>query len=808
MSSLDKSKSFTNKYQTHKPVAFGCYIKSFNEKICKSRFYRYTAESEEDDVAQKFVEYLEKEFKEIYKKCISYNVKRFKKFNKNNMTENDKINYENATHCHICEKELGEDKVIDHCHLTGKYRGAAHKECNLNYKIPKFFPVIIHNLSGYDSHLFINNLAKTEGKIKLIPNNEEKYISFSKEIVVGTYKDKESGKMKDVIRDIRFIDSLKFMQSSLDKLVNNLPKESFENSKKYNAGEKLELLLRKGVFPYDWLDDFDKLNETQLPPKEAFYSKLRGEDISEDDYKHAKKVWETFNMKTMRDYLNLYLQSDVLLLADVFENFRDVCQTNYGLDPAWYYTAPGLAWDAMLKLTKIELEMIINIDMLIMFEKGVRGGISQISNRYAKANNPYMKEYDTKIATNYIQYLDANNLYGGAMSEPLPTHDLKWMAEKDIENWRNTPCILEVDLKYPRHLHDLHSDYPLAPERIKVNRVEKLIPNLNNKNNYVVHHETLKKYESLGLEVTNIHRGIKFKESAWLKPYIDLNTKLRAQAKNDFEKEFFKLMNNSVFGKTMENLRKRVDIRLVTNEKDAKKLISKANYNRRTIFSENLMAIHMNKTHIEYNKPIYLGMCILDISKAIMYDFHYNYIKPKYGEKAKLLMTDTDSLVYDIETEDFYKDISLDVREKFDTSNYPKNHPSGIETGVNKKVIGKFKDETGGKIITEFVGLRAKLYSFKTDDGKETKKDKGIKKSVVENSIRFDDYKECLENKVNQMREMQVIRSYKHFVYTETVNKVALSADDDKRIICKDGKHTLPYGHYLTKTELGGNSVS
>ena len=220
------------------------------------------------------------------------------------------------------------------------------------------------------------------------------------------------------------------------------------------------------------------------------------------------------------------------------------------------------------------------------------------------------------------------------------------------------------------------------------------------------------------------------------------------------------------------------------------------------------MAVHMNRTHIKYNKPIYLGMCILDISKAMMYDFHYNYIKPKYGEKAKLLMTDTDSLVYDIETEDFYKDISPDVREMFDTSNYPKNHPSGIETGVNKKVIGKFKDEAGGRIITEFVGLRAKLYAFRMDDGEEVKKDKGIKKSVVENSIRFDDYKECLENKVKQMREMQVIRSYKHFVYTETVNKVALSADDDKRIIQEDGIRTLPYGHYLTKTELGGNCVS
>ena len=164
-----------------------------------------------------------------------------------------------------------------------------------------------------------------------------------------------------------------------------------------------------------------------------------------------------------------------------------------------------------------------------------------------------------------------------------------------------------------------------------------------------------------------------------------MNTNLRAKGNNDFEKDFFKLMNNCVFGKTMENIRNRVDIKLVTNEKDAKKLISKPNFKHRTIFCENLVAIHMKKTKLVFNKPVYLGMGILDLSKTIMYNFHYNYIKPKYGEKAKLLFTDTDSLTYDIETKDFYKDISPDVRDKFDTSNFPKNHSSGIETGVNKK---------------------------------------------------------------------------------------------------------------------------
>ena len=262
-----------------------------------------------------------------------------------------------------------------------------------------------------------------------------------------------------------------------------------------------------------------------------------------------------------------------------------------------------------------------------------------------------------------------------------------------------------------------------------------MIPNLWDKEKYVIHHQTLKQYLSLGLKLTKIHRGISFHEEDWMKPYIELNTELRTKAKNDFEKDFFKLMNNSVFGKTMENIRNRVDIHLVTNEKDADKLISKPNYQGRTIFSENLLAIHMKKTRIYFNKPTYLGFSILDLSKTLIYDFHYNYIKPKYGEKAKLLFTDTDSLMYEIETEDFYKDISEDVEEKFDTSNFPENHPSGIKTGVNKKVIGMFKDEVGGKQITEFVGLRAKLYSFKMgNERSESKRSEEEEKKNVKES--------------------------------------------------------------------------
>ena len=263
-----------------------------------------------------------------------------------------------------------------------------------------------------------------------------------------------------------------------------------------------------------------------------------------------------------------------------------------------------------------------------------------------------------------------------------------------------------------------------------VNEVEKLISTLNNKQKYVIHHRNLKQYLEMGLKLKKIHRVIKFKEEPWLKPYIELNTKLRAEGKNDFEKDFFKLMNNSVFGKTMENIRKRVDIKLVNSRKIALKYAAKPNFECWKIFDENLIAIHMKRVKLLFDKPVFCGMAILDISKTLIFDFHYNYIKPKFKEKAKLLFTDTDSLCYEIETEDFFQDISQDVKEKFDTSNFPKIHPSNIPTGVNKKVIGMMKDEAGGKIIEEFVGLRPKLYSFKMhEDKKEEKKCKGIKKN-------------------------------------------------------------------------------
>ena len=231
-----------------------------------------------------------------------------------------------------------------------------------------------------------------------------------------------------------------------------------------------------------------------------------------------------FEMKTFRDYHNLYNKTDVLLLTDVFENFRDICLENYELDPAWYFTSPELAWDAALKITGVKLEFLSHVDMLLMFEKGIRGGISAICNRYGKVNKIIHGNFNPKEPTKFIAYLDANNLYGWAMSKNLPAHGFEWMNEEELKDWKNQKCILEVDMDYLKRLHDYHNDYSLAAENLKIENVEKLIPKVNSKEKYVLHCKNLKQCEEMGLKIQKIHRGIKFKSSPWLKEYIDLNT--------------------------------------------------------------------------------------------------------------------------------------------------------------------------------------------------------------------------------------------------------------------------------------------
>ncbi|XP_055856053.1 uncharacterized protein LOC129919224 [Episyrphus balteatus] len=609
-------KSFSNNIQMHEPFSFAYYIKcNYDDSLSKFVLYRG------DECTENFMNNLKEDaqrISSILKKEIPMKT----------LTKEQDTDFINAKKCFICGDNLNENRVRDHDHLTGQFRGAAHSECNLKYQIPDFIPVILHNLSGYDSHFIVKEFGDSDEKIDVIPTNKERYISFTKYIKTG---------INNSSIQLRFIDSLRFMASSIDKLSKNLNRNQFiETKKAFQKDEEFNLVMKKGVFPYEYVSSAEKLKDTKLPPKSAFYSTLNSSSITDEDYLHAQIVWNTFNMKTLGEYSDVYLKTDVMLLADIFENFRNVCIKTYDLDPCQYYTAPGLSWDAMLKSTKVELELFTDIDMIHFIQKGIRGGLSQCTGRYAKANNKYMSNFDESKKSTFLGYFDVNNLYGWAMSQYLPINNFRWLSDEELKclniesivDNSNKGYILCVDLDYPDYLHDLHNDLPFCPENLKPpyknSKNTKLIANEFDKTRYVIHYRNLKQCLANGLILKKVHKVLEFNQSAWLKSYIDLNTQLRTLSTNDFEKDFYKLMNNSVFGKTMENVDKRVDVKLITKwdsvgkRLGANSLISKPNFHSRSIIHEDLVVIQMNRLKLEALQQQQLPFVVFD-ENALIY---------------------------------------------------------------------------------------------------------------------------------------------------------------------------------------------
>ena len=411
------------------------------------------------------------------------------------LPDDQRIEYEMAIACSECKQQFTDSnqKVRHHCHLSGRYLSILCNNCNLKIKYRKrkskkqvekelkrefekddyyHIPVIMHNLKGYDAHFIIKNFNKkfveqADGHfddVGITAVNMEQFISFD-------------------IYYLRFIDSVQFLKASLDTLVKNLSKacddfELFKHTRQhtYCDTKNYKLLCAKGIFPYEWFTNVAKLDETSLPSKDAFFSELNDEGITDEEYTHAHTVWAECQCKTFKKYHDLYMKCDVLLLADVFESFRNMCMRSYGLDPAHFLTLPSFAWASMLKQTKVELRLITDNEMEVFVASSIRGGVSTISHRHVVANNPYVEDYNDKEPSTYIAYLDANNLYGWAMSQYLPFDDFTFLPVEYVDCFdymnvapdAHTGYILEVDLTYPDHLHDSHNDYPLAPESLLI----------------------------------------------------------------------------------------------------------------------------------------------------------------------------------------------------------------------------------------------------------------------------------------------------------------------------------------------------
>ena len=484
---------------------------------------------------------------------------------------------------------------------------------------------------------------------------------------------------------MKFHDSFQFKPKSLDVLSKTLEDDEVKYFVASCTTSHFDLVLRKGVYPFDYLDSVERFDKTELPSQAAFFNKLSSSSCSDIDYAHASRVWDAFGCETIADYHDVYLQLDVLLLVDFFEKFRRTCLDFYSLDPLHYYTTPGLAWDAALRMSRVELELITDENIYNLIEHNIRGGISMISTRNARANNPsFPSTYDDKLPRQDLIYLDANNSYGCAMLQFLPTHGFRLLSSDEItvlelENLRDDSedgYIYEVDLHYPTKLHNQHNDYPLAPESLVIDREmysptqqsvfpesipqKKLTPNLRDKTRYVVHYRNLKLDVQLGLVITKVYRVLTFKQSPWLKAYIDFNTHHRSLSDNGFLRDFFKLMNNSVCGKTQENLRKRMQVDLITDAAVLCKRVAKPSFCRGIPITDCLTVVQCKIQTLVLNKPICVGFTVLELSKLHMYDFHYNHMKVKYtrADRLRLLFTDTDSLAYAVQTENIYEDMA------------------------------------------------------------------------------------------------------------------------------------------------------
>ncbi|XP_003243221.1 uncharacterized protein LOC100569006 [Acyrthosiphon pisum] len=837
-------------YAYHVVAAEGVPTELFDQFDIPRAPVIFRGSATEDDVAKRFVrdvlgvaDKIARLYKEVNVPII--------------MSVEDCRVHEAQTMCDLCSCAFSEQncKTAHHDHLSGRFLKTLCNTCNLKLKTPKFVPCFLHNLSNYDAHFIVTNLANDDNnRISVIANTEEKYISFSKYINNSF--------------SVRFIDTCRFMASSLAHLAENLSSANFDKFRevaKVFAPSEMSLVTRKGVYPYEYTDSWDKLQVPSLPDKFQFYSALTETHVCDEDYDHATRVWNHFGCTTLGAYSDLYLKVDVLLSADVFENFRDICMATYHLDPAHYYTSPGFSFDCMLHFTKVQLELLIDFEKVLFLESGTRGGLVQASKRHARANNPETPGYNAEEPNTSLIYLDANNLYGYAMCQYMPIGDFVWysgnpeVALAQLEWMRATDDIgrfYEVDIIYSQDLHDVQNDLPFLPHSSipHGSTVRKLMATFQRKEHYVVHYMNLKQAMAHGVVVEKTHRVLEFRQSPWLAPYINLNTELRKQAKNKFEEKFFKDLNNSVYGKTFENMRLRFNLELVSCPVRMRKLINRPTFKYCTTYNENLSVVTQHTKEVDFCKPIYIGFAVLELSKVVMYGFHYDVMKRHYGDKIELLYTDTDSLFYRVTTNDFFVDLmkNPNLMRFMDTSNFPHDHM--CYTTARKRIPGCFKFECGSRTVYEFVALRAKSYAYDVEE-EITIRAKGVMGHVIRNHLTFAEHKRCLFADVDDdaesdecdnefdasmgkmiaadsalkavaqihrnastsatnspstthpshvysympftpYRENVSIRSFKHELRTIRTMKLVLNRADDKRHVLPDNISTYAHGHH------------
>jgi hypothetical protein len=696
------------------------------------------------------------------------------------LSDDEQVDFDNASMCYLCKCELSY-KVRDHDHFSGRYLGAACNKCNLARRIKKpMLPVVFHNLRGYDMHHILKHaISKFDHwNLSCIPQSSEKFLSLRAYIKGGA--------------TLVFLDSLQFLNASLANLVDSIDSSRLLLT---NSLSDIPDSLKhgKGVFPYDYAKSLVELENCHtLPPRHAFHN--------DDDYKKAGVAWSLLNCTSLKEYMMAYLKLDVYLLADVFEAFRKTALAEDSLDPLNFYSIPGLAFASALKMLPRPLDLLQDPTMYEFFENGVRGGMTFVNHHRVTANE-----------NTQLLYIDINNLYGWALSQKLPCADFEWVLEADtlstlISQLPSIDCenaddgyIFDVDMTIPPQLHDKLDQLPIAPlsQAPPGSKVKKLLLTHWTKEHYIIHFRLLQYFLRLGVIVTSVHRAVKFHQEYMFKDYVDLNTQKRAQSSNKFIKDFYKLKNNSLYGKTVENIRKRANIRLCNTDKKLVTYASKPTFKRSIVIDDDLVAAVMCKDVICLNRPIYVGQAVLDISKLRMYQLQYSELecyRREFACEINIVAGDTDSFFLECRNVDLQSQLlpAMIRDELLDTSNYPKDH--ALYSSKHANVVGKFKDEGAGTTqFTDWVFLRPKLYSLQSATGC-TAKAKGV--NMRQATLTHEQYVCELEqdNVEPTYVKQQRIGSINHQLYTIHSNKLALSSHDDKRHWL-DRYKSVAYGH-------------
>ena len=827
--SLKSNESFTVRKNVHIIVSFSVVFVDIDGKLLYEKTFCG------DNAGEVFLSTLD----EIEEKLLLSICKNKSPLDIKSLSQEELERFNNATHCKICHVKFESNdrlkcKNLDHDHYTNKYRSASCTMCNLLNRSQNHIPIYFHNFCSYDSKLLLNVINKNR-KPRVIPKFLFSNLQKLRYLTYNGYK---------------FKDSLEHLPSSLSKLVVELnnPHQNhqfplFHQStiiKDYfskditqddiNVNMKL-LTGGKGIYPYSLCNDAHVMRKIKtFPPIENFFNDLTNTPCTPIDYDFALNVYKKFKCRNLYDYTILYNHTDTLLLAEIMMVYRKVIQDNFKIDVNHFQGIPALAYNLMLKISKVKLELISDPEMSEFFRSSIRGGMSFIANRKVKSDYVNSNPENYKKRTTHIRYIDGNNLYGSQMLFDLPTTDYKFedvsfiakiesqLKQNKSIDIKGRGLFLEVDLHYPKKLHKNHADFPLAPEKYKVTykelsplnqfllkkmkkndschtfSEEKLIPTFHERKHYKLHIKCLLFYLSEGLILKKIHRIVSFKEKPFLKEYILSLTKLRsiAAAKNlTFFVNVFKLLANSTYGKFCQNPMNFTHAKLCLNKQHFKKCINSKRFLHASIINESIAIVEYKPEAVLYNSPFPIAATILDLAKLHLYNYFYNILKPTFEpDKVNLIMTDTDSIIFSVNTQNFfekYKRLPL-----FDFSNFKKE--SSLYSNQNQKALLFFKDENPNDFIKEFIGLRSKLYVIKTVTNQEDKKAKGYNKKFKDTLLSYEKYKKCHEDLDLYRSPLITIRGIDHQLYTVLQNKVVLNNFDNKMYICNCNIHTYFYG--------------